>query len=128
MRSDFGTGRSSTWNELGGFNSIIDDTKRTWDEFCRVIPKMWTEERFSYNGTYFSMPERAVLPKPMQDPHPPLWVAVTAVGTAMMAPQDASFFITVFSRASCSDRLVSKTELTMSRSDSVHSAARRTWS
>ena len=78
---DCGTGRSSTWNELGGFNSVIDDTKRTWDEFCRVIPKMWTEERFSYNGTYFSMPERCVLPKPVQDPHPPLWVAVTAPGT-----------------------------------------------
>ncbi len=80
-RVEFGTGRSSTWNELGGFNSIIDDTKRTWDEFCRVIPKMWTEERFSYNGTYFSMPERCVLPKPLQDPHPPMWVAVTAPGT-----------------------------------------------
>ncbi len=86
-RVEFGTGRSSTWNELGGFNSIIDDTKRTWDEFCRVIPKMWTEERFSYNGTYFSMPERAVLPKPVQDPHPPLWVAVTAVGTEFDAAE-----------------------------------------
>ena len=79
-RVEFGTGRSSTWNELGGFNAVVDDTKRTWDEYCRVIPKMWTEERFSYAGTYFSMPERCVLPKPVQDPHPPLWVAVTAPG------------------------------------------------
>ena len=69
-RVEFGTGRSSTWNELGGFNSVIDDTKRTWDEFCRVIPKMWTEERFSYNGTYFSMPERCILPKPVQATEP----------------------------------------------------------
>jgi alkanesulfonate monooxygenase SsuD/methylene tetrahydromethanopterin reductase-like flavin-dependent oxidoreductase (luciferase family) len=80
-RVEFGTGRSSTWNELGGFNANVDDTKRTWDEYCRVIPKMWTEERFSYQGTYFSMPERCILPKPVQDPHPPLWVAVTAPGT-----------------------------------------------
>ncbi|MEQ8662828.1 MAG: LLM class flavin-dependent oxidoreductase [Gammaproteobacteria bacterium] len=80
-RVEFGTGRSSTWNELGGFNAVVDDTKRTWDEYCRVIPRMWTEERFSYEGTYFSMPERCILPKPMQDPHPPLWVAVTAPGT-----------------------------------------------
>ncbi len=53
---------------------------------------------------------------------------VTAVGTAMIAPQEASFFMIVLSRASCSDRLVSKTEVTMSRSDSDHSAARNTWS
>ena len=52
-RVEFGTGRSSTWNELGGFNANVDDTKKTWDEFCRVIPKMWTEERFSLRGHVF---------------------------------------------------------------------------
>ena len=46
----------------------------------------------------------------------------------MMAAQPVSFFMTVLSRASCSDKLVSKIVVTMSRSDSVHSAARRTWS
>jgi alkanesulfonate monooxygenase SsuD/methylene tetrahydromethanopterin reductase-like flavin-dependent oxidoreductase (luciferase family) len=86
-RVDFGTGRSSTWNELGGFEANVDETKRTWDEFCRVIPKMWTEERFSHDGTYFSMPERCILPKPVQDPHPPLWVAVTAPGTELDAAE-----------------------------------------
>ena len=50
-----------------------------------MIPKMWTEERFSYEGTYFSMPERCVLPKPVQNPHPPMWVAVTAPGTELDA-------------------------------------------
>ena len=84
-RVEFGTGRSSTWNELGGFRADVDNTKRTWDEYCRVIPKMWTEERYAYDGIYFSMPERCVLPKPVQDPHPPLWVAVTAPGTEVDA-------------------------------------------
>lgn len=80
-RVEFGTGRSSTWNELGGFNSVIDDTKKTWDEYIRVIPQMWMNERFGYQGQYHTMPERNVLPKPWQDPHPPMWVAVTAQGT-----------------------------------------------
>lgn len=84
-RVEFGTGRSSTWNELGGFNAVVDDTKKTWDEYTRVIPRMWTEERFAYEGTYFSMPERCILPKPVQDPHPALWVAVTAPGTELDA-------------------------------------------
>ena len=53
---------------------------------------------------------------------------VVIFGTAMIAAQPASFFMTMLSRASCSDRLVSNTDATMSRSDSVHSEARSTWS
>ena len=47
----------------------------------RVIPQMWTEDRFTWQGNTFSMPERNVIPKPYQDPHPPMWVAVTTPGT-----------------------------------------------
>ena len=84
-RLEVGTGRSATWTELGGFGANPDTTKATWDEYVRVLPKMWTQERFSYEGTYFSMPERAVLPKPYQKPHPPMWVAVTSPGTEIDA-------------------------------------------
>ena len=55
-RLELGTGRSATWTELGGFGANPDETKKTWDEFVRVIPKMWMQERFSWNGRVFSMP------------------------------------------------------------------------
>jgi len=84
-RLELGTARSSTWTELGGFEVDPDDTKKTWDEYVRVLPKMWTQERFAYQGVSFSMPERAVLPKPLQKPHPPLWVTVTSPGTELDA-------------------------------------------
>src|SRR4029453_5299982 len=80
-RLDVGTARSSTWTELGGFNVDPDTTKKTWDEYVRALPKMWTQERFAWDGVSFSMPERNVLPKPIQQPHPPLWVTVTSPGT-----------------------------------------------
>ncbi len=80
-RLEMGTGRSATWTELGGFQSNPDDTKKTWDEFVHAIPKMWTQERYRHEGQFFSMPSRAVLPKPIQKPHPPLWVAVSSPGT-----------------------------------------------
>ncbi|MFN8559366.1 MAG: LLM class flavin-dependent oxidoreductase [Dehalococcoidia bacterium] len=86
-RLDVGTARSSTWTELGGFQADPDTTKVTWDEFVRVLPKMWTQERFSWQGTSFSMPERMVIPKPVQDPHPPLWVTVTTPGTELDAAE-----------------------------------------
>jgi alkanesulfonate monooxygenase SsuD/methylene tetrahydromethanopterin reductase-like flavin-dependent oxidoreductase (luciferase family) len=84
-RLEVGTARSSTWTELGGFDISPDITKASWDEYVRVLPRMWTETRFSWQGATFSMPERNVLPKPYQDPHPPLWVAVTTPGTELDA-------------------------------------------
>jgi alkanesulfonate monooxygenase SsuD/methylene tetrahydromethanopterin reductase-like flavin-dependent oxidoreductase (luciferase family) len=86
-RLEFGTARSSTWTELGGFEVDPDDTKKTWDEFVRVLPRLWAEEPFSYEGLCFSMPERNVLPKPLQKPHPPMWVTVTSPGTELDAAE-----------------------------------------
>ena len=84
-RLEFGTGRSATWTELGGFRANPDTTKNSWDEFVHAIPQMWMQERFGFEGQYFSMPTRAVLPKPYQKPHPPMWVAVSTPGTEMDA-------------------------------------------
>ncbi len=89
-RLDVGTARSSTWTELGGFNVDPDRTKKTWDEFVRVLPKMWTQEHFSYDGLSFSMPERNVLPKPLQQPHPPMWVTVTSPAPSSTRPNAGS--------------------------------------
>ena len=79
-RLELGTARSSTWTELGGFGTDPDLTKKTWDEYVRIIPQMWTQDRFSFDGLSCHVPERNVLPKPMQDPHPPMWVTVTTPG------------------------------------------------
>jgi alkanesulfonate monooxygenase SsuD/methylene tetrahydromethanopterin reductase-like flavin-dependent oxidoreductase (luciferase family) len=84
-RLEVGTARSGTWTELGGFRADPDLTKKHWDEYVRVLPKLWADEPFAYEGLSFSMPERSVLPKPLQDPHPPLWVTVTSPGTEVDA-------------------------------------------
>src|SRR5574339_719877 len=47
-RLELGTARSSTWTELGGFAVDPDTTKKTWDEYVRVLPRMWTQERFAW--------------------------------------------------------------------------------
>jgi alkanesulfonate monooxygenase SsuD/methylene tetrahydromethanopterin reductase-like flavin-dependent oxidoreductase (luciferase family) len=84
-RLEVGTARASTYTELGGFRADPDHTKISWDEYVRLLPRMWTEERLGYEGATFSFPERAILPKPVQDPHPPLWVTVTSPGTELDA-------------------------------------------
>jgi alkanesulfonate monooxygenase SsuD/methylene tetrahydromethanopterin reductase-like flavin-dependent oxidoreductase (luciferase family) len=76
-RLELGTGRSITEQELGGFGIEPADSRPMWEEAIEMIPKMWTNETFAYEGNYFVVPPRMVLPKPIQKPHPPLWMACT---------------------------------------------------
>ena len=74
-RMDLGTGRSTTLIEMDGFEVNPEDTQAEWEEAISIIPRMWTEDPFSHEGRYFNIPPRSVIPKPVQQPHPPLWVA-----------------------------------------------------
>ena len=74
-RMDLGTGRSSTLIETDGFEVNPEETKAQWEEAFSMIPRMWMEEPFSHQGTYYNIPPRSVIPKPVQRPHPPLWMA-----------------------------------------------------
>ena len=74
-RADLGTGRSTTLIEMDGFEVNPEETRAQWEEAISIIPKMWTEDPFSHEGHFYNIPERSVIPKPVQSPHPPLWVA-----------------------------------------------------
>lgn len=75
-RFDFGTGRGSSTTEQGGFGITDPDlTKAMFDEVMPEFKKMWAQDSYSFDGEFFSMPERNVLPKPYVKPHPPMWVA-----------------------------------------------------
>ncbi len=63
----------SVAREWETFRIDIEATRDQVDEALRIIPLMWTEDRFSHEGQV-SIPERNVVPKPLQRPHPPLWV------------------------------------------------------
>lgn len=74
-RMDLGTGRSTTLIEMDGFEVNPEETRDQWAEAISMIPRMWTEDPFSHAGRFFHIPPRSVIPKPVQKPHPPLWVA-----------------------------------------------------
>jgi alkanesulfonate monooxygenase SsuD/methylene tetrahydromethanopterin reductase-like flavin-dependent oxidoreductase (luciferase family) len=75
-RFEFGTGRGSSTTEMGGFGITDPEiTRDMYEEAIREIVRMWRDEPYSFDGKFFSMPERNVLPKPYVKPHPPLWVA-----------------------------------------------------
>ena len=84
-RLDFGTGRSASAIELEGFGIDPKATRAQWDEALRMIPKMWTQETFSWDSPTFKIPPRNVLPKPVQKPHPPIWMSGTQPESAVIA-------------------------------------------
>ena len=84
-RVEFGTGRSGTPAELGGFSIDPSLSKEMWDEAVRTIPRMWRDEPFEHHGKFLDMPLRNVVPKPVQKPHPPMWVAAGSPDTFVQA-------------------------------------------
>jgi alkanesulfonate monooxygenase SsuD/methylene tetrahydromethanopterin reductase-like flavin-dependent oxidoreductase (luciferase family) len=81
-RVDVGLGRTGYPYQLTPYGTDLRDTRGMWQEFAEVLPRIWTEEEVSYQGTYYRIPRREVLPKPVQRPHPPLWSACGSDETA----------------------------------------------
>jgi alkanesulfonate monooxygenase SsuD/methylene tetrahydromethanopterin reductase-like flavin-dependent oxidoreductase (luciferase family) len=88
-RVEFGTGESSSEVELGGFGIRRQDKREMWQESLEAICRMFAEEPFmGHKGKYFEMPPRNVVPKPVQKPHPPLWVACSKAETIQLAARN----------------------------------------
>jgi alkanesulfonate monooxygenase SsuD/methylene tetrahydromethanopterin reductase-like flavin-dependent oxidoreductase (luciferase family) len=83
-RVDVGLGRTGYPYQLTPYGSDLGDTRGMWQEFADVLPRIWTQDVFSHQGTYFKFPPREVLPKPVQRPHPPLWSACGSDETARL--------------------------------------------
>ncbi|MBM3492514.1 MAG: LLM class flavin-dependent oxidoreductase [Alphaproteobacteria bacterium] len=85
-RVDWGTGESASRAELEGFGVGVEDKRAMWSEAVEQTANMMTMEPYpGFQGRYFSMPCRNVVPKPLQKPHPPLWVACSKRETIHLA-------------------------------------------
>jgi alkanesulfonate monooxygenase SsuD/methylene tetrahydromethanopterin reductase-like flavin-dependent oxidoreductase (luciferase family) len=84
-RVEFGTGESASVTELQPFGVDYDEKRAIWEEAIRAIIPMFGPGGVEHHGKYFDMPLRNVVPKPIQKPHPPLWVACSALDTIEMA-------------------------------------------
>jgi alkanesulfonate monooxygenase SsuD/methylene tetrahydromethanopterin reductase-like flavin-dependent oxidoreductase (luciferase family) len=85
-RVEFGTGEASSEMELGGFGVDRATKRAQWDESLDVVTRLLVEEPFAgYEGQWVNMPPRNLVPKPLQRPHPPLWVACSRRDTIHLA-------------------------------------------
>jgi alkanesulfonate monooxygenase SsuD/methylene tetrahydromethanopterin reductase-like flavin-dependent oxidoreductase (luciferase family) len=87
-RVDWGTGESASRAELEGFGINPAERRAMWREAVEQVANMMVMEPYpGFAGTYFSMPARNVVPKPVQKPHPPIWVACSNRETIHLAAQ-----------------------------------------
>ena len=87
-RVELGTGETSSGAELEGFGVDRETKRAQWEEMLPVVARMMVEEPFAgADGRFLSMPPRNVVPKPVQKPHPPLWVACSRRETIRLAAE-----------------------------------------
>ena len=77
-RVELGLARSIS-REWETFGVDEDSSRDEVDEALHLIPRFWTEPPFAYEGKNISIPARDVVPKPIQKPHPPLWLTVAHI-------------------------------------------------
>ncbi len=84
-RVELGVGEGSSVTELHPFDRRFRDKRAIWEDAMRCMLPMFSNEGWEYHGEHFDFPLRNVVPKPLQKPHPPLWVACSQLETIQMA-------------------------------------------
>ncbi|MDJ0868827.1 MAG: LLM class flavin-dependent oxidoreductase [Myxococcota bacterium] len=85
-RVEFGTGESSAVLELAGYGVDVATKRQAWLEAVEQCANMMVMDPYpGFEGEFFSLPCRNVVPKPVQKPHPPLWVACSNRETIKLA-------------------------------------------
>jgi alkanesulfonate monooxygenase SsuD/methylene tetrahydromethanopterin reductase-like flavin-dependent oxidoreductase (luciferase family) len=77
-RVNWGAGRGFARVEFEAFGVPPEESTSRFRETVEIVLRAWTEERLNFAGRHFRFDEVEVLPKPMQSPHPPVWLAASS--------------------------------------------------
>ena len=72
-RLDVGVGRGNRPAEFAGYRVPQIESRERFDETVEIRRLAWTQERFSFHGRFFDFDDVRVIPKPLQQPHPPIY-------------------------------------------------------
>jgi alkanesulfonate monooxygenase SsuD/methylene tetrahydromethanopterin reductase-like flavin-dependent oxidoreductase (luciferase family) len=79
-RVNWGAGRGFAPSEFNAFGVPVEESAERFREAVEIVLQAWTEERVRFAGKHFRFDGVEVLPKPLQTPHPPVWMAATSEG------------------------------------------------
>jgi natural product biosynthesis luciferase-like monooxygenase protein len=83
-RVDLGIGRGYQPHEYAGYGVDQARSRDIFRESIDVLQRAWTEEKFSYDGEFYKFEDLSVHPRPLQQPHPPIWMASLSAETFEM--------------------------------------------
>lgn len=84
-RLDAGIGLGYREEEFAAFGILRRQRPSRMEEGLQVLIKAWSEERFSFHGRYYQVDNLAVRPRPLQRPHPPIWMASSSAAASQRA-------------------------------------------
>ena len=84
-RLELGLGEGQIRLELEPFDVDLEYKRACFEDAVRALVPMFSDGACEYHGEFFDVPRRNVIPKPVQKPHPPLWVACTKMQTIQQA-------------------------------------------
>ena len=97
-RLEFGVGRGSADYEYGNFKVDFDSRDQRTQEVLDVILGLWTTPEFTYNGKYYQVDGLTIAPTPLQQPHPPVFLAVSRTPASIDVAVDRDLpILTTFS-------------------------------
>jgi alkanesulfonate monooxygenase SsuD/methylene tetrahydromethanopterin reductase-like flavin-dependent oxidoreductase (luciferase family) len=76
-RLDFGVGRGQVVYEYNNFKVEYDSRTQRFQEIVDIILGLWRTPGFAYQGQYYSVDDMTITPTPVQQPHPPMYLAVS---------------------------------------------------
>ena len=77
-RLNWGAGRGFDPREFRAFNVPVEESSDRFRECVEIVRAAWTNERLAFDGKFWQFADVEVLPKPLQKPHPPVWLAGTS--------------------------------------------------
>ncbi|GAA2091345.1 LLM class flavin-dependent oxidoreductase [Actinomadura alba] len=89
-RVEFGTGRGASPLEYQAFQRPFEQSRRIWEDTLEAVLAIWNAdgEPVTRENEFFSVPNVAVYPRPVQRPHPPVWVASTSLDGYLAAARN----------------------------------------
>lgn len=78
-RVNWGAGRGFERSEFAAFGIPGEESAPRFHEAVDIVLKAWTNQRLTYRGRFFQYENVEVLPKPVQPPHPPVWMAASSL-------------------------------------------------
>jgi len=78
-RVNWGAGRGFERSEFAAFGIPGEESAPRFHETVDIVLKAWTNQLLTYEGRFYKYDGVEVLPKPLQTPHPPVWVAASSL-------------------------------------------------